>query len=708
MKIARKRGSTSNWIRVKLKQDGSAAAGSQGKGKTGLTISSTGLIISTIADNEATATVYTAAGSTIETITTLGTFATPTAAKCRFKEIDATNHPGWYEIQLADARFAVSSSKSLGITISGVSGVLDCDVEIQLTAVDVDSAATFMTGVNGLAPPTRWNLLSIDLSGRVDLGAISGSTTATSLGSNQLLPVDAKYVNGTALTARDIGASVLISAGTGTGQLDVTSGVIKANLVQILATALTETAGQIAAAFKKFFNIGAPAATMDHLILVDTVTTYTGNTPQTGDSYPRLGAPAGASHAADVAAVLTAVNNINNLSALANLFGTAQMEVPDSSSILYPFVFVVKDAEGHLLDLSGTPTITVANGAGTDRSANLSAVSHPSTGQYTFTYSVSSAHADEGLQFKASGTASSDSTTRLAYFNAAAVNADTITTLNAIKAKTDSLAFTNAGKVDASVELWRGTQPLVLSSQQVQAVIPTNATIGTVSGTVTAGALTGLAQTHVFLAMSQDGGITTTPGGNSFGFNLTSGVSPNQTIFDNMSVYVQALTGSAAGQQAHATISGGKLLPDETMALGIGDEIRVVPEINVASAILRTPTNRLASSGIGTVTVGAYASGQDPLTLVTGGANTIFVDTSHRVKGLDSGGNAFTYVAPDNADILVAATNAAALIQMTSGTGAARAFSVAALANAPAGGGGGGGTTVNEDNDVTEETTIVS
>ena len=39
--------------------------------------------------------------------------------------------------------------------------------------------------------------------------------------------------------------------------------------------------------------------------LVNTLTTYTGNTPQTGDSYARLGAPAGASVSADVAAVET-------------------------------------------------------------------------------------------------------------------------------------------------------------------------------------------------------------------------------------------------------------------------------------------------------------------------------------------------------------------------------------------------------------------
>src|SRR5580765_7286319 len=77
-----------------------------GNGKTALTSASAGLIISTIADNEATATAYTQAGSTIESITTLGTFAAPTATKCRFKELDSTNHKGIYEIQIANARWS--------------------------------------------------------------------------------------------------------------------------------------------------------------------------------------------------------------------------------------------------------------------------------------------------------------------------------------------------------------------------------------------------------------------------------------------------------------------------------------------------------------------------------------------------------------------------------------------------------------------------
>jgi uncharacterized protein YjbJ (UPF0337 family) len=91
---------------------------------------------------------------------------------------------------------------------------------------------------------------------------------------NGNIDANAVRLGGTTQTGRDVGASVLLSAGTGTGQLDFTSGVVKANLAQILGTALTETAGQIAAGFKQFFNIASPTSTMN---LVTTVGSVTGS-----------------------------------------------------------------------------------------------------------------------------------------------------------------------------------------------------------------------------------------------------------------------------------------------------------------------------------------------------------------------------------------------------------------------------------------------
>lgn len=148
MKLAVKNGVTSLILRLKI-LDTSVTTGA---GKTGLSHSSSGLIISTIADNEATATAYTQAASNVETITTLGTFAAPTSGKCRFKEVDATNHPGIYEIQIANARWAVSNTRSVIVSVSGVSGAAQVDAEIQLDPVPAnvekfgDSAGTFSGG----------------------------------------------------------------------------------------------------------------------------------------------------------------------------------------------------------------------------------------------------------------------------------------------------------------------------------------------------------------------------------------------------------------------------------------------------------------------------------------------------------------------------------------------------------------------------------
>lgn len=90
-------------------------------------------------------------------------------------------------------------------------------------------------------------------------------------------PQDAVRLGLTALpnTACSTNASLLTS-GTGTDQLSVSSGVAQANLAQILGTALTESAGYLAGGFKKFFNIQTPTLT-------------TGGVDQTGDSYARLG-----------------------------------------------------------------------------------------------------------------------------------------------------------------------------------------------------------------------------------------------------------------------------------------------------------------------------------------------------------------------------------------------------------------------------------
>jgi phage baseplate assembly protein W len=69
---------------------------------------------------------------------------------------------------------------------------------------------------------------------------------------------------------------------------------------------------QSATDLKDFADAGYDPATnkVEGVKLADTLTTYTGNTVQTGDAYARLGAPAGASVSADIAAIEAQTDDI--------------------------------------------------------------------------------------------------------------------------------------------------------------------------------------------------------------------------------------------------------------------------------------------------------------------------------------------------------------------------------------------------------------
>lgn len=171
--------------------------------------------------------------------------------------------------------------------------------------------------------------------------------------------VNTKYLNNTAQTARDIGASVLLSAGTGTGQLDVTAGVVKANLVQILATALTETAGQIAAAFKQFFNIASPTGTVNLIPVVTTVTnappdtTASGNAAAVINNWGTNGVPLSRTQLFDNVSIDTILQRINahckgKNSAIRDNGSTFSVDTyaEDNSTVLYTQTFNKSPLDG--------------------------------------------------------------------------------------------------------------------------------------------------------------------------------------------------------------------------------------------------------------------------------------------------------------------------------------------------------------------------
>ncbi len=199
--------------------------------------------------------------------------------------------------------------------------------------------------LDALAPATVGRKVVVDDSGLVDANTVKVGATGA----------------GTAQTARDIGASVLLSSGTGTGQVSLSSGAVLLQATQTGVTIPTVTnltnapgAGDFTATMKTSLNAATPASvtgavgsvtgavgsvtgavgsvtgnvggnvtgTVGSVVgavgsvtgavgsvtgnvggnVTGSVGSVVGNTAQTGDSYARLGAPAGASVSADVAA----------------------------------------------------------------------------------------------------------------------------------------------------------------------------------------------------------------------------------------------------------------------------------------------------------------------------------------------------------------------------------------------------------------------
>ncbi len=155
----------------------------------------------------------------------------------------------------------------------------------------------------------------------------------------------------------------------------------------------------------------------------------------TGDAYARLGAPVGASIAADLAVIAAYVDELESRLTLAragyldklNVSGNVAssgevtaiqnntrivrvvptvLERPDSGSIVYRIELYCYDAVGNMEAPDAAPTIGVVNESGTSRNGNLDSTTMTlvSTGRYRSTYTVAVGHAMEQLLFNFSVT----------------------------------------------------------------------------------------------------------------------------------------------------------------------------------------------------------------------------------------------------------------------------------------------------------------
>lgn len=372
-------GSTSVSVQVFIQN----SSVSTGAGLTGLAYNTASLVASYVQP----------AGS--RTAITLATLAAANSAWSSggFKEIDATNCPGLYRLDIPNA--ALTGATHVTIHLKGAANMVPCLLEVELVAYNPFDAV------------------------RLGLTALPNAAAEASGG--------------------------LFTRGTGAGQINQDgNGRIDVNLKAILGTVLTETTGYIAAAFKKLFNVATPTAQADNLPLN---TDYTAARAAkidylTGDAFARIGAAgAGLSALGDTrlanldAAVSSRASDANMATLLARLTSTraalldnlnvgglvassaeaasvqnntrvvrvvpAQIERPDAGSITIPIELLLYDSVGNMEAPDAAPTLVVLGSDGTDLSSRLDSgtMALVATGRYRAILTVAVADTLDALRF---------------------------------------------------------------------------------------------------------------------------------------------------------------------------------------------------------------------------------------------------------------------------------------------------------------------
>jgi hypothetical protein len=195
------RGATSVILHVFIE----ASNATTGAGMTGNAYNTSGLVITAHRPGEASVTVYSVAASTIEDITTIGTFAAPTATKIRFKAVDGTNAPGWYELHLDDSLLNTTSSRrGLTIHLRGITNMRPATISIQLVGVDLQTPinAISVRSSTAQAGATRTITLDASASSTDDLYTLCNILTTGGTGAGQVRRI-VEYVGSTKIATVD-------------------------------------------------------------------------------------------------------------------------------------------------------------------------------------------------------------------------------------------------------------------------------------------------------------------------------------------------------------------------------------------------------------------------------------------------------------------------------------------------------------------------
>lgn len=187
----------------------------------------------------------------------LGNFAAGITLNTKFTTVDTTGAP----TVLSGGAISVYKNNSTTQSTAGVTFTGGFDSVVGLNNVNIDLSA------DGTFYAAGGDFQIVITTGTVGGTSVVGYVVGEFSIQNRYTGANVIQWNSTNVTTPDTAGSpkVTVTSGTGDGQLDFTSGVVKANLAQILASAITGTAAQLAAAFTKWFNVAAPTGTVNSL-----------------------------------------------------------------------------------------------------------------------------------------------------------------------------------------------------------------------------------------------------------------------------------------------------------------------------------------------------------------------------------------------------------------------------------------------------------
>lgn len=237
MKLEKLAGATSEIWQVFIRDSSSTTGG----GLTGLVFNTASLTAYYHRDTDTTATAIALVTMAVGTFTSSG-----------FKEIDATNMPGWYQFCPPNAAIA-AGAKSCAFHLKGATNMAPLPIEVQLTAVNPDDAVrggmTALPNANAEAAGGLYTRgsgagqINQDANGRVDTNTKAWAGTAVTLTSS-LPDVNTKTIAAGIIAAATFAANALDAVWStavrvltaGTNLNDLSAAQVKTQVVAALNT----------------------------------------------------------------------------------------------------------------------------------------------------------------------------------------------------------------------------------------------------------------------------------------------------------------------------------------------------------------------------------------------------------------------------------------------------------------------------------------